>query len=80
MSDLLLDTQLLALVDDHERQLRSRHPRLAAYLDLMLKPHELWMGGWIVLGTIYPDEDSANQAYRAAVMHKLTEVERIGKP
>ena len=76
MSDLLLDSQLAALVDDHERQLRDRHPRLAAYLDLMLEPVKLFGGGWLVLGSIYATEQDAHEARRAAVMMKLTEVDR----
>lgn len=76
MSDLLLDRQLSQLVDEHEQQLRDRHPKLAAYLDMMLEPAKLWGGGWLVLGTIYADEDDAHEARRAGVMMKLTEVDR----
>lgn len=76
MSDLLLDSQLAALVDDHERLLRSRYPKLTAYLDLTLRPAKLFGGGWLVLGTIYADEDDANEAQRAAIMMKLIEVDR----
>lgn len=79
MSDLLLDRQLAQLVDDHEQQLRDRHSRLAAYLDMMLEPHKLFGGGWLVLGTIYATEDDAIEARRAAVMMKLTEVDRAGQ-
>ena len=76
MSDLLLDRQLAALVDEHEQLLRDRHPRLAAYLDMMLEPAPMWGGGWLVLGTVYASEDDAIEARRAAVMMKLTEVDR----
>jgi hypothetical protein len=76
MSDLLLDRQLAALVDEHEQLLRQRHPKLAEYLDLMLTPAKLFGGGWLVLGTIYASEDDAVEARRVAVMMKLTEVDR----
>lgn len=68
--------QLERLTDDLENLLRDRHPRLAAYLDMMLAPAKLWGGGWLVLGTIYASEDDAIEARRAAVMMKLTEVDR----
>lgn len=76
MSDLLLDRELNQLVDEHEQQLRGRHPKLAAYLDMMLQPAKLFGGGWLVLGTIYASEGDAVEARRAAVMMKLTEVDR----
>lgn len=75
MSNLLL-MQLAELTDQHEQQIRGRHPKLAAYLDMMLEPAPMWGSGWLVLGTIYASKDDAHEARRAAVMMKLTEVDR----
>jgi hypothetical protein len=58
-----------------EQQLRLRHPHLARYLDMTIKPRRLWAGGWDVLGTIYASEEQANEAQRAAVLAKLLSAE-----
>jgi hypothetical protein len=59
-----------------ETELRAKHPRLAAFLDMTIQPRKLWGGGFDVLGETYPNEDTAEEARRAAVMHKLLEAER----
>jgi cytochrome c-type biogenesis protein CcmH/NrfG len=68
-------TQLQQATDELEQQLRAGHPHLAAYLDLMLEPHKIWGGGWLVLGEIYANQEQAHEARRAAVMAKLVEVD-----
>jgi hypothetical protein len=59
-----------------EAELRQKHPRFAAYLDMTIVPRKLWGGGYDVLGETYPDLAAAQEAQRAAVMHKLLEAER----
>ncbi len=67
-------TELQQATNELEQQLRADHPRLATYLDLMLEPHKIWGGGWLVLGEIYASLEQAHEARRAAVMAKLIEV------
>ena len=64
------------LVDRQPEQLlRQHHPKLAAYLDMMLEPAKIWGGGWLVLGEIYESQGQAHEARRAAVMMRLMDVE-----
>lgn len=67
-------TTLDQLTNDLEQQLRAAHPRMAAYLDLMIIARPLFGGGFEVLGEVYPTADAADEARRAAVMHKLLEM------
>lgn len=69
-------TQLEQLTDELERQLRVAHPRLAGYLDMTIVARRLWGGGFEVLGEVYPTPAAAEEARRAAVMHKLIEADR----
>ena len=59
-----------------ESELREKHPRYAAYLDMTIQPRKLWGGGYDLLGETYPTIEAAMEAQRAAVMHKLLESER----
>jgi hypothetical protein len=69
-------TELQQLADELEQQLRAKHPRLAAYLDMTVLARPLWGGGFEVLSTIYGSAEEADEARRAAVMHKLIEADR----
>jgi hypothetical protein len=64
------------LAEASERDLRARHPRLAGYLDMTILARRLWGGGFDVLGVIYPDQGSADEAVKAAIMHKLIAADR----
>jgi len=68
--------QLDQLTDELERQLRVAHPRLAGYLDMTILARRLWGGGYEVLGEIYATPAAAEEARRAAIMHKLIAADR----
>lgn len=63
--------------DAYERQLIDRHPRLAAYLDMMITIRPMWGGGWDVSGETFASESDANEAKRAQIMQKLIEANLV---
>lgn len=71
-----VDAAIVIATDELEKQLRAKHPRFAAYLDMTITPRKLWGGGFDVLGETYPDASTAGEAVAAAILQKLQEVER----
>jgi len=65
------------LAEREYQQLRAAHPKMAAYLDLMIIVRPLFGGGYGVLDTIYPTEEDADEARKAAIMLELVRVSRI---
>lgn len=83
MSEELNDGSLTALwnkvkplAEEEERQLRARHPRLAEYLDMTILPRRLWIAGYEVLGETYATSEQADEAVKAAIMHRLIAADR----
>ena len=71
-----LEARIKVHADRLYEELRQKHPRFAAYLDMTIQPRKLWGGGYDLLGETYPTIEAATEAQRAAVMHKLLEAER----
>ncbi len=71
-----LGEQIARHTDELEAELIKKHPRFAAYLDMTIQPRKLFGGGWDVVGETFPTFAAAKEAQRAAIMHKLLEVER----
>ena len=75
------DLRQLAAVLAHytnaeEQRLRSAHPKLLAYLELMIVVRPVWGGGFDVLGEIYATAGAAEEARLAAIMLKLSQADR----
>ena len=66
--------RLAQLTDELEQQLRSAHPHLATYLDMTIIVRPLWQSGFDVLGEVYSTAEQADEARRAAVLHKIIEM------
>lgn len=68
--------QVQPLAEEQERQLRARHPRLAEYLDMTIMARRLWVSGYEVLGETYATAEQAEEAVKAAIMHRLIAADR----